>query len=98
MKSKSRIDAVPEGAQAVVGIAKADLVVRSGLEPETIAITKLEHLEHIGSSGEANRTFAGIGRQSLPDYRIFFLAKGIQYIYETHGGQTPRLAQEKFVL
>ncbi|MFQ5854177.1 MAG: hypothetical protein ACE5LU_00835 [Anaerolineae bacterium] len=96
-KTKIRVDAVPEGVQAIVAQAKADLVDRTRLNPEIISVTKLERIERLDTEDERS-IYVGFGKDALPDYRIFFLAKGTQYVYETRGGKSPKLTEEKFVV
>ena len=92
-----KVDSVPEGVQALAAAAKADLVQRLGLPPDYVAITKLERIERLESEEEALLHF-GIGRDELPDYRFYFLAKGVQYVYETQHGRAPVLVEEQFVV
>lgn len=96
-KTKIRVDSVPEGVQAIVAAAKADLVNRLGLDPEIVSVTKLERIERRASEDE-RPVYAGFGEGSPPEYRIFFLAKGTQYVYETRRGKSPRLTEERFVV
>lgn len=96
-RSKVRIDAVPEAVQAVVIQAANDLVERRGLDPETVAVTRLERLERLASENEQPLD-GGLTLDAPPDYRIYFLAKGTQYIYETRRGKSPRLTAEQFVV
>ncbi len=93
--TKIRIDAVPELAQAATLEAKTDLVNRLRLDAETIAVTKLERIERFEPEDEAPG-YRAFGQTSPPAYRIFLLAKGTQYVYETRRGQTPQLIEEKF--
>ena len=96
-KTKIRIDSVPEPVQAVVLQAKSDLVKRLSLDPEIVSVTKLERLER-PETAEGDPAFDGFGKGTPPDYRIFFLAKGVQYVYETRRGRSPRLTEERFVV
>ncbi|RME42360.1 MAG: hypothetical protein D6791_17900 [Chloroflexi bacterium] len=96
-KTNVRIDSVPEGTQAIVAEAASDLVARLGLDPETIRVTKLERIERLPAVTEVP-VYGDLGHDSPPDYRIFFLAKGIQYIYETQQGKSPKLTERKFVV
>lgn len=96
-KSRARIDAVPEGVQAIVAEAKTDLVNRLGLDPEIVSVTKLERIERL-DTGDERPIYERFGQDGLPDYRIFFLAKGAQYVYETRRGRSPKLTEEKFVV
>lgn len=96
-KTRVRIDAVPEGVQAIVAEAKADLAQRLGLDPEIVVVTKLDRIERLDTEDE-RPTYTGLGYRTPPDYRIFFLAKGTQYVYETRHGTSPTLTGEKFVV
>ncbi len=91
-----QIDSVPEPTQAIVLEAKTDLVNRLGVDAEIVSVTKLERLERLDPD-EATPSY-GFGAASKPDYRIFLLVKGTQYIYETRRGKTPTLVEEKFVV
>lgn len=93
-----RIDSVPEPLQAVVLEAKRDLVARLGAEPETIAVTRLDRVERPIIDTNTNAPEYDPFEQSRPDHRIFLLAKGTQYVYETRRGRSPTLIEEKFVL
>ena len=95
--NKTRIDAVPEVAQAIVLEAKTDLINRLSLDPEIVSVTKLERIERLESEDEAP-TYQSFGRITTRDYRIFLLAKGMQYVYETRQGKSPTLIEEQFVV
>jgi hypothetical protein len=88
---------VPEGAQAIVAEAAADLIERRGLDPEIVSVTKLERIERLDTENETP-LYDDFGQDALPDYRVFFLAKGMQYIYETRRGKSPKLTTEQFVV
>lgn len=91
-----RIDAVPEIAQAVALEAKTDLVGRLDADPDTVAITKLERVERLEE--EEMPAYERFGKSATSDYRIFLLAKGTQYVYETRQGKSPTLMEERFVV
>ena len=92
-----RIDAVPEGAQAIVAEAAADLIERHCLDPEIVAVTKLERIERLDTENETP-LYGDFGQGAPADYRVFFLAKGVQYVYETRRGSSPKLTAEQFVV
>lgn len=92
-----RIDAVPESTQAIVLDAKTDLVNRLDVDPEIVSVTKLERIERLDTENQGP-TYAAFDQATPPDYRIFLLVKGTQYVYETRRGKSPTLIEEKFAL
>lgn len=96
-RAEVRIDAVPEGVQAIVAQAAADLIERRGLDPEVVSVTKLERIERLDTENETP-LYGDFGQGAPADYRVFFLAKGIQYVYETRRGKSPKLTDEQFVV
>lgn len=96
-RAKVRIDAVPEGAQVVVAQAATDLVERRGLDPEIVSVTKLERIERLDTENETP-PYGDFGQGAPAGYRVFFLAKGVQYVYETRRGKSPKLIEEQFVV
>lgn len=92
-----RIDAVPESAQTMVAKAATDLIERHDLDPEIVSVTKLERIERLDTENETP-SYGDFGLGAPDDYRIFFLAKGVQYVYETRRGKSPKLTAEQFVV
>ncbi len=96
-KTRVRINSVPEGLQGLVAEAAADLVDRFGVDPTLLSITKLERLER-SSPEDETPAYEDFGERARPDYRIFFMVKGTQYVYETRRGKSPKLIEKRFVL
>lgn len=95
--NRVRVDAVSDSLQTIALEAKTDLINRLNVDPEIVAVTKLERVERLDIEEERS-TGQARGEDCLPDYRIFLLVKGTQYLYETRKGRSPTLVEEKFVL
>jgi hypothetical protein len=94
-KPETRISAVPEGAQAAVARAIETLAERLGLEPAAIAVTRIDFLDPDSTGGGAHGI--ELFEDARPSYRIFLLAKGVQYVFRTVG-QRLTLEEERFVV
>lgn len=90
-KSKVRVRAVPESAQAAVARAIATLSERLSLDPEAIAVTRVDFLEP-----SSDRRESELAEPLAPALRIFLLAKGVQYVFRTQERRLI-LEEERFV-
>lgn len=91
-KSKVRVRAVPQKAQAAVARAIATLSEKLGLDPEAIAVTRIDFLEP-----SSDRREPELPESLAPTLRIFLLAKGVQYVFRTQE-QRLILEEERFVV
>lgn len=90
-KSRVRVQAVPEKAQAAVARAISTLSDELGLDPEAIAVTRVDFLEPPHEEQQP-----GVPETLAPELRIFLLAKGVQYVFRTQERRLT-LEEERFV-